>query len=585
MQKLKELFIKLDKWLTKLGYEIYPEFTKHMKLIFLLFLPTMLVAQTSSDGADISIEYLGTTLDANKPLSKVQVNDTIVLALDINNLDSAHDVTYAHIDLMYHTSAFARVGNPTWKTPSNASNSLFSWTNVGFTPSNSYDVNDMWAQWNHGTYATSSGWNVDHWQSISTTPFGDDTYGHFVELKFKVKDAGSAHDYTKNIYATMARVADNTGNTEYIYPFGEVRAHPTQHISHTPLEDLDSNLYISVDTNDNFNATKLKVIIKENGTTVATLPLDSNGDVTVTDYIISSNKTYTAELAWNGSGDDNYKTDYLDNAFTISDVVYLLTETEGGAGHGNAGAIISSGVSAYNGDLADPTSELTPQDAYKLLTHVLGADIFQNDYYSKTFYKVKKSEYDDFTMSKFVNKDTLNTKLVDTLVPNWSLTENKWEYKTGILGDVNLNYSSSQAQQQEQASITRQTSTETKTGNSSSEVQFKSEIKDDKLVVEIVTNDESLVGLQFKIKYDEVRLTFDDLIFDTGNLTTNFAHEENGILNFGSINQQKEAIKKESKYKIIFNKSASVTSPVGLVTINNYDAANSKGELVILEFK
>ena len=85
MQKIKELFIKFDKWLTKLGYKMYPELTKHMKVIFLLFLPTMLIAQTSSDGADISIEYLGTTLDANKPLSKVQVNDTIVLALDINN--------------------------------------------------------------------------------------------------------------------------------------------------------------------------------------------------------------------------------------------------------------------------------------------------------------------------------------------------------------------------------------------------------------------------------------------------------------------------------------------------------------------
>ena len=34
MQKIKELFIKLDKWLTALGYKVYPEFTKHMKLIF-----------------------------------------------------------------------------------------------------------------------------------------------------------------------------------------------------------------------------------------------------------------------------------------------------------------------------------------------------------------------------------------------------------------------------------------------------------------------------------------------------------------------------------------------------------------------
>jgi len=552
------------------------------KLIFLL-LSVFTFAQSSSDGADISIEYLGTTEDSTKPLSKVQVNDTIVLALDINNLDTAHDITYAHIDLMYHTSAFAMVGNPTWKTPTGAQTSLFSWTNVGFTPSSNYDVNDLWAQWSNGSYAASTGWNVDHWQAISTTPFGDETYGHFVELKFKVKDAGSTHDYDKNIYVTMARVADNTSDTEYVYPFGEVRAHPDQFISHTPLEDLDSNLYVSVDTNNNVDPTKLKLIIKEDGTTVASLPLDASGDVTVTDYIISSTKTYTAELAWNST--DDYKSNYLDNAFTISDVAYLLTETEGGVGHGNAGGVISSGISALNGDLSDPKNELTPQDAYKMLTHVLGTDIFGDNYYEKTFYAAKADDFDSYTMSNFVSGDTLNTKLIDTLTPDWTQSQNKWEYKTGILGDVNLNYTSSQAQATTKAQVTRNTSSEVKKGVATSKISFVSKIEGDQFVVEISTNDENLSAAQFKVKFDETRLTFNEVVFDTGNLTTNFAFAGNDIINIGSINQQRDSLKKESKYIIKFDKANNVTSPAGLVSINNYDAANLNGELIILEFE
>lgn len=552
------------------------------KLIFLL-LSVFTFAQSSGDGADISIEYLGTTEDSTKPLSKVQVNDTIVLALDINNLDTSHDITYAHIDLMYHTSAFARVGTPTWKTPTGAQNSLFTWTNTGFTPSSNYDVNDLWAQWSNGSYASSNGWNVDHWQAISTTPFGDETYGHFVELKFKVKDAGSAHDYDKNIYATMARVADNTGNSEYVYPFGEVRGYPDQFISHTPLEDLDSNLYVSVDTNNNVDPTKLKLVIKEDGTTVASLPLDASGDVTVTDYIISSTKTYTAELAWNST--DDYKSNYLDNAFTISDVAYLLTETEGGVGHGNAGGVISNGISALNGDLSDPKNELTPQDAYKMLTHVLGTDIFGDNYYEKTFYAAKASDFDSYTMSNFVSGDTLNTKLVDTLTPDWTQTQNKWEYKTGILGDVNLNYTSSQAQETTKAQVTRNTSSEVKKGVATSKISFVSKIEDDKLIVEIKTNDENLSAAQFKVKFDDTRLTFNEVVFDTGNLTTNFAFAGNDIINMGSINQQRDSLKKESKYIIKFDKANNVTSPAGLVSINNYDAANLNGELIILEFE
>ena len=552
------------------------------KLIFLL-LSVFTFAQSSGDGADISIEYLGTTDDSTKPLSKVQVNDTIVLALDINNLDTAHDITYAHIDLMYHTSAFARVGTPTWKTPTGAQNSLFTWTNTGFTPSSNYDVNDLWAQWSNGSYASSNGWNVDHWQAISTTPFGDETYGHFVELKFKVKDAGSAHDYDKNIYATMARVADNTGNSEYVYPFGEVRAHPDQFISHTPLEDLDSNLYVSVDTNNNVDPTKLKLVIKEDGTTVASLPLDASGDVTVTDYIISSDKIYTAELAWNST--DDYKSNYLDNAFTISDVAYLLTETEGGVGHGNAGGVISNGISALNGDLSDPKNELTPQDAYKMLTHVLGTDIFGDNYYEKTFYAAKTDDFDSYTMSNFVSGDTLNTKLIDTLTPDWTQSQNKWEYKTGILGDVNLNYTSSQAQATTKAQVTRNTSSEVKKGVATSKISFVSKIEGDQFVVEISTNDENLSAAQFKVKFDETRLTFNEVVFDTGNLTTNFAFAGNDIINIGSINQQRDSLKKESKYIIKFDKANNVTSPAGLVSINNYDAANLNGELIILEFE
>ena len=112
------------------------------KFIFILLFPIFLFSQTSSDGADVSLEYLGTTLDSSKPLSKVQVNDTIVLAIDINNLDDQHSITYAHIDVEYNTAAFARIGTPTWKTPSAAQTSLFSWSNVRWTRNSQYDEND-----------------------------------------------------------------------------------------------------------------------------------------------------------------------------------------------------------------------------------------------------------------------------------------------------------------------------------------------------------------------------------------------------------------------------------------------------------
>ena len=90
---------------------------------------------------------------------------------------------------------------------------------------------------------------------------------------------------------------------------------------------------------------------------------------------------------------------------------------------------------------------------------------------------------------------------------------------------------------------------------------------------------------QFKLLFDQTRLTFDEVNFNTGNNTTNFAYAGDKLINFGSINQQKAAIKKDSKYILTFTKGASVDSPAGLFSIRNFDAANLKGELIILDFE
>ena len=69
---------------------------------------------------------------------------------------------------------------------------------------------------------------------------------NIVTLYFLVKDT-STENYTDAINVTMARVADNTGDQEYVFPIGKVRGYETQTYSFEPLEDLDSNVYVKVD--------------------------------------------------------------------------------------------------------------------------------------------------------------------------------------------------------------------------------------------------------------------------------------------------------------------------------------------------
>ena len=171
-------------------------------LLILLMLPLTLLGQatstgahggSSSDGLDIDLVYKGIVGNANQPLSKVQVNDTIVLALKLNNLDSSHQITYIHTDVQYNSAAYALLSTD-WNTPENASNSVGNWSGDGMKMvwNDQYDKNAVWAQWQYGSYTSTNatGWQVDHIQSIAPTDIGDVEYA---TMKYLVKDLSLIH--------------------------------------------------------------------------------------------------------------------------------------------------------------------------------------------------------------------------------------------------------------------------------------------------------------------------------------------------------------------------------------------------------
>ena len=86
-----------------------------------------------------------------------------------------------------------------------------------------------------------------------------------------------------------------------------------------------------------------------------------------------------------------------------------------------------------------------------------------------------------------------------------------------------------------------------------------------------------------KVDYDNTILTFDEAVFNTGNTVTNFSSETNGRVNLGSIEQNGGEIETGEVFKVYF--TGNVTSPVGLVSIFNTDAANTDGYRLILNLQ
>ena len=561
-------------------------------LLLLTLIPTLALGQLSSstDGVDIDLVYSGTTDDANKLLSKVQVNDTIVVKLKLDNLSSTNSITYVHVDVQYNTNAYARV-DYSFNVPTGAQTSNGNWSGNGmkWSVNPNYDANDLWAQWSTqgGSYNEVAGWEVDHVEAVATS----NITGNYATLYFKVKDAGANHSYTDNIAMTMARVTDNSGTSEYVYGVGKVRGYPTMSITHIPLEDLDSNIYIQADANTNFDVTKVGVVVQKNGTPVSNnLYFDAGGQINVTEYITTTSDNYTLDFVTSYSATEWEA--LMDNVITISDVTLTLQEL-GKYGHGNVGTVFTTGIQ-YSAVDSNEDRDLTPQDAYNLLGHVMGTlDIIPDDgtgIFNNTFKPMKKADYNSWSIYKFKNQENMpNSSVVHPITVDFTQSSYTEDFKFGFIGDPNGSHSSP-------VDGTDASSLVAKVFNASAvnygqaiqadgfiQGEWSTAIEDGKVVATLRLLSTEVSALQLKVDYDNTILTFDEAVFNTGNTVTNFASETNGRVNLGSIEQNGGEIETGEVFKVYF--TGNVTSPVGLVSIFNTDAANVDGNRLILNLQ
>ena len=555
-------------------------------LLILLFIPGLILGQltSSTDGVDIDLVYSGTVADANKALSNVQVNDTIVIKLNLSNL-SSNTITYVHVDVQYNTNAWARVGYE-FNVPTGAQTSNGNWSGNGmkWTVNPNYDANDLWAQWSTqgGSYTQVAGWEVDHVEAVSTSGIT----GNYATLKFLAKDAGDNHSYTDNIVFTMARVTDNTGTAEYVFPVGKVRGYDNMSISHEPLEDLDSNIYVKADFNTNFDVTKVGVVVQKNGSPVSNnLYFDSGGQINILEYILTSSDNYTLDFVTSYSA--TQWESLMDNVITLSDVTLTLNEL-GQYGHGNAGNVFTTGIQ-YSAVDSNSDNDLTPQDAYNLLGHVMGAiDIIPDDgtgIFNNTFKPMKKADYNSWSIYKFKNAATMpNSSVVHPITVDFTQSSYTEWFKFGFIGDANGSYSSA-VDGTDASSLTAKSYSygESKKADGFINGEWSTAMEDGKVVATLRLNSNDVSALQLKVDYDNTILTFDEAVFNTGNTVTNFASETNGRVNLGSIEQNGGEIETGDVFKVYF--TGNVTSPVGLVSIFNTDAANTDGNRLILNLQ
>ena len=97
---------------------------------------------------------------------------------------------------------------------------------------------------------------------------------------------------------------------------------------------------------------------------------------------------------------------------------------------------------------------------------------------------------------------------------------------------------------------------------------------------------EDLAGMQFNLKYDTSKLTFESAKFDTGNEMFNFATPKEGKVIVGSLDRIGTArIKTGTPYRLIFTPKQTLQNTSGLVTFELTDAVNGNAKRVELNIQ
>ena len=220
-----------------------------------------------------------------------------------------------------------------------------------------------------------------------------------------------------------------------------------------------------------------------------------------------------------------------------------------------------------------------------------GTGIFNN-----SFNPIKKADYDSWSIYKFKNNVAEpNHSVVQPITVDFNQSTYTENFKFGFIGDANGSHSSP-VEGNAASSLTARSNNNYTVSSAPLmsygqqvladgiiQGEWSTAIEDGRVVATLRLLSNDVTALQLKVDYDNTVLTFEEAVFNTGNTVTNFASETNGRVNLGSIEQNGGEIETGDVFKIYF--SGNVTSPVGLVSIFNTDAANTDGYRLILNLQ
>jgi len=572
-----------------------------MKKILIVLLSVFSTLSVYSQTINISLDYAGLINEPVQgevtPITALEIGDEFYLDVTISNSDNSQRmVTFADIWFTFKNDAFDYLGidnpypNGNWYTNQ--------WPSVyEFVNSTTADVDDLHGQYHTNHYWTHVGEQSVHAPMVITSQTTGELSGVVARLKFRYKQVPNGFDFTQSAMLRKASVRDNrTG-----YLFTDVKAFPNQTFDNVPTstrvtaqfkvlfpESLDPSLFdgglYTADLQNQGGWYQPQYATYGNFTSNGTIDI-TQGFNRVDDFAVIVN--------WDGYVVDQQNGDYTisfdeqyDDIVTISDVALAFAELNNrGINQDEVGNEFGNGIQFMNADV-NGDGVFNSDDTYLLLSQVLDVSTYLEQpsmVYASKFYP--KTQYDTITTTNY--SQIGNGTSLMSFINNKDNSKLQFSFESAITwrGDVNLSHSTTPDVQTEQTTTAKFFIPSYAKAMNKAERQISSsittELVNGKVVATITVEpgSQKLIGTQFKVGFDETKLTFDDINFQTNNTATNFSNLKNGYINIGSLIQlQNQYLDNKTKYTLTFTPNVQLENTLGLVILKTTDAVNATGE-------
>ena len=528
-------------------------------------------------------------------VSNIAVGDTLQVTVKNTNMQSTPSL--AQFDIEFNNQLLNHVGT-TYPVTSNGTNSSaqtalstfagYKWsdgTNLsGTVISQQYD---NWGT-NSSGYSTSTNWTVLRTTIQDGQTLATDT--SLVTFSFVIKDRASTNytNYSSIVELNWGRLVNNSSNTSYdthtqagtisLTNVAGVNAGTVTINVLTPHSNKDKMTYEIYDFTQveavdwDGDGTNGSYWIKSGETPIYSGNFDANGQFQTTNLSIDGQYFLNVASEDGGSG-------WMDEVVTVTDAYKTFQYLSGTDINNTANAVFEYKIQEA---LAEVTNDgtLTFDDSYEILAHING--------YTTSNNVTSAAGTGAYHINSLIADYGVPAKEYVTRVFTVTETVKTFDFAHAFRGDLDFSHSkepTADAAKNNPFTVSSINNPSDMTVSFAPDENYSldvnSAIVNGKVELTVNLTREDLVGAQINLKYDTSKLTFDSLVYDTGNEMTNFSRVKEDKIWIGSLDTNgTKFIKNGTPYKVVFTMNQQLANTAGLISYSVTEGVKANGTKV-----